>query len=79
MRQISVRLGEDKNPYFGDSPNGLGINSDGKIFYVANGMDNALAVVNLRETILGISNENISTVSGFIPTGAYPGAVAVYQ
>jgi len=44
---ISVRLGDEKNPYWGDSPNGLGISGDGKTLYVANGMDNAVAVVTL--------------------------------
>ena len=46
--QISVRLNQTEgNHYFGDSPNGLGITGDGKLLYVTNGMDNALAVVRL--------------------------------
>lgn len=77
--QIPVRLGDDKNPYFGDSPNGLGITSDGKTLYVANGMDNAVAVVQLGKNAATGSKINKSTISGFIPTGAYPGAVCVYQ
>ena len=44
---ISVRLQPEINPFFGDSPNGLCLSPDGKILYVANGMDNAIAVIEL--------------------------------
>jgi YVTN family beta-propeller protein len=77
--QISVRLFQERNPYFGDSPNGLGLTGDGKTLYVANGMDNALAVVKLGKLSSSKSTEKTSQVTGFIPTGAYPGAVAVYR
>ncbi len=76
---IPVRLGEEKNPYFGDSPNGLGISGDGKTLYVANGMDNAVAVVELGEKASGAATSSKSKISGFIPTGAYPGAVCVFN
>jgi len=74
---ISVRLSEEKNPFWGDSPNGLGLSKDGQILYVANGMDNALAVIELGKKSGGNSYEKASEIEGFIPTGAYPGAVAV--
>jgi len=77
--KISVSLFQEKKTYFGDSPNGLGISSDGKTLYVANGMDNALAVVQLGKSASSTSIEKESRIAGFIPTGAYPGAVAVYQ
>jgi len=77
--QISVRLSPDKNDYFGDSPNGLAINGNGETLYVANGMDNALAVVKLGKPSSVTSTENKSIVSGFIPTGAYPGGIAIYR
>jgi YVTN family beta-propeller protein len=77
--QISVRLFEEHNPYFGDSPNGLGITRDGRTLYVANGMDNALAVIKLGKLASSTSADEVSHVAGFIPTGAYPGAVTVYQ
>ena len=77
--QISVRLSPAKNIYFGDSPNGLGITGDGKTLFVANGMDNALAVVALGKRSSSASNGNESKTTGFIPTGAYPGGVAVYR
>ncbi len=76
---ISVRLGEEKNRFFGDSPNGLGISADGNTLYVANGMDNAVAVVKLGKLSASGSGEEKSKVTGFIPTGAYPGAVCVYN
>ena len=47
VETISVRLQPEINPFFGDSPNGLCLSADEKILYVANGMDNALAVVHL--------------------------------
>lgn len=76
---ISVRLGEEKNPYWGDSPNGLGIKSDGITLFVANGMDNAVSVVNLGKNASSNQGEEKSKIAGFIPTGAYPGAVCVYN
>ncbi len=77
--QISVRLLKEDNRYFGDSPNGLGITGNGKTLYVANGMDNALAVVRLGKASSSSSSEKESQLTGFIPTGAYPGAVAIYR
>lgn len=74
---ISVRLGEEINPYWGDSPNGLGISGDGNTLYVANGMDNAIAVVLLGKNTTSTSTREESAVAGYIPTGAYPGAVCV--
>jgi YVTN family beta-propeller protein len=74
---ISVRLTREKNPYWGDSPNGLAISQDDKLLYVANGMDNALAVVELGKKSCSKADENESEVEGFIPTGAYPGAIAI--
>ncbi|HPF50093.1 MAG TPA: bifunctional YncE family protein/alkaline phosphatase family protein [Draconibacterium sp.] len=74
---IPVRLGKEKNPYFGDSPNGLGISEDGKTLYVAVGMDNAVAVVELGKNASANSNNASSKIAGFIPTGAYPGGVCV--
>uniref|UniRef100_UPI003216C6E3 bifunctional YncE family protein/alkaline phosphatase family protein n=1 Tax=uncultured Draconibacterium sp. TaxID=1573823 RepID=UPI003216C6E3 len=76
---ISAKLGDEKNPYWGDSPNGLGISSDGKTLYAAMGMDNALAVIELGEDVSSGSQKSKSKIAGFIPTGAYPGAVCVYS
>jgi YVTN family beta-propeller protein len=74
---ISVRLAAERNNFWGDSPNGLALSKDGKTLYVANGLDNALAVVTLGKHSSSVSTENTSEVRGFIPTGAYPGGIAV--
>ncbi len=74
---ILVRLLGDENPFWGSSPNGLAISGNGKTLYVANGMDNALAVVSLGSRASSKSKIDESVVQGFIPTGAYPGAVCL--
>lgn len=73
---ISVRLQPEKNSFFGDSPNGLCLSPDEKTLYVANGMDNALAVVKLGKLSSARGKSKVCEVSGFIPTGAYPCAIA---
>ncbi len=74
---IPVRLSPKINPYWGDSPNGLALSKNDDILYVANGMDNAVAVVLLGRASSVLSGEKSSHVTGFIPTGAYPGGVSV--
>jgi YVTN family beta-propeller protein len=74
---ISVRLQPEINPFFGDSPNGLCLSSNGKLLYVANGMDNALAVIQLGKNATTRSCRKFSRVTGFIPTGAYPSAISI--
>jgi len=76
---ISVRLNEEKNPYFGDSPNGLAITPDGKRLYVANGMDDALAVVDLGPKAGNKASSSRSLLAGFIPTAAYPAGIAIHN
>ena len=79
VENVLVSLFQEKKTYLGDSPNGLGITSDGKTLFVANGMDNALAVIQLGKAASSQSSEKESRIAGFIPTGAYPGAVGVYH
>jgi YVTN family beta-propeller protein len=74
---ISVRLQPEINPFFGDSPNALCLSRDERSLYVANGMDNALAVINLGKNATFKSSIPVSKVTGFIPTGAYPSAVTI--
>ena len=74
---ISVRLQPEINPFFGDSPNGLCLSPNGKLLYVANGMDNALAVIALGKNASGKASADKSLVTGFIPTGAYPSAISI--
>jgi YVTN family beta-propeller protein len=76
---ISVKLEPDINTYFGDSPDGLCLSPDGKTLYVANGMDNAIAVVKLGRKSTTRSSEENSVVTGFLPTGAYPSSVCVLK
>jgi len=72
---ISVKLQPGINTYFGDSPNGLSLSPDGKTLYVANGMDNALAVIKLGKNASLKATGPKSIVTGFIPTGAYPSSI----
>lgn len=66
---------------FGSMPNGLALSPDGATLYVANGGNNAVAVIALdaRARPVGGSTSApaTSTVSGFIPTEWYPIAVNV--
>jgi YVTN family beta-propeller protein len=74
---VSVRLQPEINPFFGDSPNALCLSRDERTLYVANGMDNALAVIKLGKKATVKSSIPGSMVTGFIPTGAYPSAICV--
>jgi len=74
---ISVRLQPEINPFFGDSPNGLCLSVDEKTLYVANGMDNALAVIKLKDRLVPPGRDQTSKVAGFLPTGAYPSSVTM--
>jgi YVTN family beta-propeller protein len=65
---ISVRLNAAQNPFVGDAPNALALDPTGTTLYVANGMDNAVAIVSLAAT---------PVVKGFIPTEAYPGGLTL--
>jgi len=65
---IPVMLFKEKNRLIGDSPNALLLSADDHTLYVANGMDNAIAVVQL--------NGANGAVKGFIPTEAYPCGLA---
>lgn len=68
---IPVTINPGEQGFIGDSPNALMISPDDTRLYVANGMDNAIAVVRLNMP------SEASTVEGFIPTEAYPGGLAI--
>ncbi len=55
--------------YFGASPNALTFDRSGRQLYVCNGTQNAVAVVQFRATG--------SKLRGLIPTGWFPGAIAM--
>ena len=63
VQQLSTKPMD--NLPLGSAPNALTISADGKTLYVANGGNNALAVLDLAK----------GKVTGLIPTGWYPGAV----
>jgi YVTN family beta-propeller protein len=70
---IPVKLNKNAS-YIGDSPNGLGLDPSNSTLYVCNGMDNAIAVVKLGQAASARGSDQ-SSITGFIPTEAYPAAV----
>ena len=75
---IDVRLLKGKNSLQGSTPNALELNADNSILYVANGFDNAIAVVALGENT-SASGKGKSQVTGYIPTEAYPGGLKLVK
>ncbi len=79
----SLTVRPDLNLPFGSMPNGLAVSPDGRALYVSLAGNNALAVVRLDErgeqpaAAPPESPSRHSGIDGFIPTGWYPGAVAV--
>jgi YVTN family beta-propeller protein len=71
---IFVGLFKDNETLIGSTPNALALDNTDKILYVANGLDNAIAVVSLgkRACTEGVGE---SHVKGFIPTQAYPSGI----
>ena len=74
---ISVRLMPDADPFIGDTPNGLVLDSTGTILYVSNGMDNAVAEIALGKDGAGLTGQGKPRVLGFIPTEAYPAGLVL--
>ncbi len=72
---ISVSLNRNGQSYIGSSPNALQLNKTGNTLYVANGMDNALAVIRLGEK--SSANTGEDKLLGFIPTEAYPAGLVM--
>ena len=65
LETISLRW--QPGDLFGASPNALTFDKSGKVLYVCNGTQNAVAVVSFRP--------GRSKLTGLIPTGWFPGAV----
>jgi len=78
VETIGVGLLQGKNSLQGSTPNALTLSADQSILYVANGMDNAIAVVQLSKNSSSYGKGK-SIVAGYIPTEAYPGGVEVVQ
>lgn len=72
---IFVGLFNDHKEYVGSSPNGLAIHPKGNLLYVANGLDNAICVIDLKSRAL---NQTYS-INGYIPTEAYPSSVVLHE
>ena len=62
--------------FIGDSPGSLALDEAGATLYVANGLDNAVAVISLGSSVSS-TGKGESTIKGFIPTEAYPSGVAI--
>jgi YVTN family beta-propeller protein len=65
---IPISIFSKSDRYTGGTPDALAIDSSGKTLYVANGLNNAVAVIQLRE-------HKKPVVLGFIPTEAYPSGI----
>ena len=67
----------DTAAFVGDSPNALALDAAGTTLYVANGLDNAVAVVALGQVSAPAGAPGPSRIQGFIPTEAYPAGLAL--
>ena len=72
---INVGLFSRGYAMFGSSPNALYLDSITGTLYVANGLDNAVAVVKLGKNNGGKSLT--TTIAGYIPTEAYPSGLTL--
>lgn len=68
---IFVGLFNQGKGYIGSTPNALAINDEGNVLYVANGLDNAICVVDLNKKI------GQNRIKGYIPTQAYPSGIVL--
>ena len=73
---IAAGLFSKQYAFYGSSPNALLIDSSGNTLYVANGLDNAIAVIKLGKNV---SSKGLgkTEVKGYIPTEAYPSGIAL--
>ncbi|SFD45821.1 bifunctional YncE family protein/alkaline phosphatase family protein [Spirosoma endophyticum] len=75
---IFVGLFNRGNGYIGSTPNALAINPQGTTLYVANGMDNAICVVELGSKASTTATGN-HQIKGYIPTQAYPSGIVLNE
>lgn len=68
---IFVGMTRKGHTFQGSTPNGLTLNKENTTLYVANGMDNAIAVVQLGKSA-SQGGKGKSHIIGYIPTEAYP-------
>lgn len=60
----------------GSTPNALALSADNKYLYVSNGLDNAVAVIELKKDKANM-HVGKSFIKGFIPTEAYPAGLVI--
>jgi YVTN family beta-propeller protein len=75
---VSVKLSPQLKILIGDSPNALALGDSDSTLYVANGMDNALAVIHLGDNV-SVNGKGQTYIKGFIPTEAYPSGIAIFK
>ena len=80
VERVNVRLTDDARP--GVSPEALALSADGRTLYVANSRADAVVVVALGDQARGETpppgkKAGPSRVTGLIPTGRYPSALAL--
>jgi hypothetical protein len=71
---IAAGLFSKQYRFYGSSPNALCYDDKRNTLYVANGMDNAIAVVALSNQSSSYKKEDVK-VKGFIPAEAYPSGI----
>jgi YVTN family beta-propeller protein len=72
---IFVGLFKENESLIGSTPNALALDDKTNTLYVANGLDNAIAVVRLGKKAANNVSNTESDVVGFIPTQAYPSGI----
>jgi len=75
VETIPVKLFSGNNGFIGDSPGGLALGNGDSTMFVANGLDNAIAVISLGNE--SPNKKEKSFVKGFIPTEAYPSGIEI--
>jgi YVTN family beta-propeller protein len=71
---VSVSIFQAPGTYIGSTPNALALDRTGTTLYVANGMDNAVAVVGITPNSSKTNTPKFQ-VKGYIPTEAYPSGI----
>jgi len=80
---IPVSPFEKSDRYMGSTPSALAIDSAASRLYVANGLNNAVAVIRLRPEAMVRAGAPVAyhhpEVLGFIPTEAWPSGIVCYK
>ncbi len=83
---VFVGIFKDNEKIIGSTPNALALDNTGTVLYVANGMDNAIAVVKLGNRACSVVDpEKVgkgldqSQIKGYIPTQAYPSGIVFHK